>query len=870
LDVDLGTLNIELGTLERKMCRLIRIGLILLFAAGQIGIGQAQENAWSEPVNLSVSGSAEQPRLVAAPDGRVQAFWWDRFDGLTTTYFDGSNWSPGSLAPLEGFNGQALTVLMDTTGWVHAFWLKEEPGGGLWHASMQLGGTSWGLLELLTDSALVFEAQALANGAMVLAYLRIVQSDSIPAGIFVQTLEPGAFTWNIAQSVESSAYFRLETVDTSWLYLAVENETLRLTWREPRQGEYRVAESSDGGSTWHAPQTIIAPVEGISQPRSMLFNENSLLVWQTDGQPTCQITQQTVRMEWQAGLIGLTDCPIGELTWQSDGLLFWLWGQGSSILTLAAWDGFLWTSPVQIRFNFIEAESGRSISLQDLHGMQAGGRLFIIGSDPTGEAWFVQGDLSALALLEAPQPAWGTGWRLSNRGQTAGVPALAVDAQTRFHITWAEGTPGGTMNTLYYSRLEGETITQPAAIQRGLEGEFIRAPVLLAHEAEWLHLAWSGGTQGEILYSRAQLDEAGNPNGWSQVQVISEGAAANPQLGQDSAGRLYLLYVTPINEGRGVYLVRSADEGETWMQPEKVFDAAEAGWSSVGAAAIALIPSLTGSPEVTVEAVWVKTVPPGTLPAQGIFYSRASSSLLDLDGLEWSEPFEVAGAGADWPQLSGAGGNLYLFYTLGSSAWERWLPIDVAAEDVSSWSTAMQVPGWTGFSTSEGSPVGLAMSGSVRVETGAKLHLAGMPEGGDLQYSSLSESRWSNTEVSWEPSLLSGPSLATKAACLPTGGRLGLTWLSLDEQGLPAVFLAVRAIAPAIVPPEAVLEATPTPLVTPTEEATPTLAPSPTPDLNQMPIPSGGLPDPRILGGVTAALLVVGFMLLRRFVINRR
>jgi len=36
---------------------------------------------WTQPVNLSRSGAARQPRVLAASDGRLQVFWLDRFDG---------------------------------------------------------------------------------------------------------------------------------------------------------------------------------------------------------------------------------------------------------------------------------------------------------------------------------------------------------------------------------------------------------------------------------------------------------------------------------------------------------------------------------------------------------------------------------------------------------------------------------------------------------------------------------------------------------------------------------------------------------------------------------------------------------------------
>ena len=43
-------------------------------------------------------------------------------------------------------------------------------------------------------------------------------------------------------------------------------------------------------------------------------------------------------------------------------------------------------------------------------------------------------------------------------------------------------------------------------------------------------------------------------------------------------GELLVVYAIPLNEPRGVYMVRSADLGATWSRPVRVFDGAAAGW----------------------------------------------------------------------------------------------------------------------------------------------------------------------------------------------------------------------------------------------------------------------------------------------------
>jgi hypothetical protein len=82
--------------------RVTLAGLILALLLGLAGGVQAQseDDVWGTPVNLSRSGAAGQPRVVAAPDGTLQAFWWDRFDGLMTAVFNGRRWSSPVMAPI--------------------------------------------------------------------------------------------------------------------------------------------------------------------------------------------------------------------------------------------------------------------------------------------------------------------------------------------------------------------------------------------------------------------------------------------------------------------------------------------------------------------------------------------------------------------------------------------------------------------------------------------------------------------------------------------------------------------------------------------------------------------------------------------------
>ena len=844
--------------------KLIALTLIALFLSSPLMPVSAQTSSWSEPFNLSRSGAASQPRLVASPSGATQVFWWDRFDGLTTAFSNGATWTGGTSVSLDLQEGEMPQFVLDSQDRLHAFWEKQVQGQSeLWHASMPLGDSTWAVIERLAQATLGYKALAMDDGGLVVAYLRISQSWSAPAGIYFQRLEPGVFVWNAPIDLDTSAYYRLETVETAWLHMAADGDTLTLTWHEPSSGDYQAKTSRNGGWSWGAMETLASPGLNMEQPRSLFWGDGRLVTWQDEGASSCSLMQQSGNSGWQTSLTGLTVCPQGDFSWSSGYQLFWLWGQGSRQLSLAAWDGLAWTQPLGLSFTFTDAQSDSTINLQDLHAAQAGDRLYVVGSDGLGEIWYLASDLTALQLIAAPRSDWGSISRLSSRGMIAAEPALTVDPSGMFHLVYLEGAPGDIFSLLVYASLNGDTSGNPIAVRSAAPGEFFRQPSLLADPAGWLHLTWSGGTHGEIHYSRVRLEDVANPGAWSPVQQLSSAPGLSPQLARDGAGRLYLLYVTPLNENRGVYLVRSLDEGDSWAQPELVFDAQTAGWANLGPAALTIAPSLDGQ-SVTIHAAWGEEALPGTLPPQGIWYSRAVASLSSLDALTWSSPFEVAGEGAAWPRLVISAGDVYLVFSVQAlGVWQRHISLSAAPGDVSGWSTASPAAGWDALQIQGGRAFGVAASGSTTSPDGV-LHLIGMPSAGRLAYTTWSAGRWSDLQGVVLAGWNLGAATWVEAASLPTGVRLGLAWVSPDETGLPAVFWTTRAIPLMEASPE--LTALPTPVVesTPALSITPTVQPSPTPDLNAAPAMTISSNAPLILGGGLAAILVLGYLLSRR------
>lgn len=912
-------------------------------------LAPANDTIWSQPVNLSRSGAASQPRIFAAQDGRLQAFWMDRFDGLMTALYNGEIWSlpAQTLRVPSRFVAKPVKIsampflLADDKDRVHAFYYGEkDPKTGeppLFYNQMAIGNTIWSPGTQVAESALVFNAQAVESGDLQLAYIRslkmeptTLQRQPIPPGVYARRTTGGGAAWNAGSAVESSIYYRILAPEEAFIQVAVTQNVALLAWLEPRLDQVLYSASSDNGQSWSPPVAFGAKEAQVKQPLlAILPSGEALRIWQDASQSGCALYQQ--RMELQASqpltttqtpttqpgssiarqtpaavpplvlsgwgepqqiLPGLSECPSNSRFFTQEGKLYWLWGVNTPTLSLSAWDAGRgeWSLPQSFGFSFEDPDSGRLVQLDNLEAVLANGKLAVIGADvASGEVWTTLSQVSALELAFAPSSPWSKAQALSDPQQTASSPAVAIDSQGRAHVVWSQGnsSPG---TSLYYARYDGKTASPAVEIAKAAAGEVVRQPALWADGQERLHLAWSGGAQGEIYYTRALADQAGSASGWLPAkQVSGTGGFANsgtwPQIAQDGYGRIFILYAVPLNEGRGLYLVHSEDGGESWSAPSLIFDAAAAGWEMVDHPTLAI--DLSGALHVA----WTQGNLAAARLTQGIFYSRtlavykppeqpatpeagATPEPPKLDP-QWSKPLEIAPPGADWPRLAVLGSQLHMVYALEGLPNHRALDLTRAAsgEAEAGWGTASRVPGGQAepqipAQLGDAPPFGLAVDA-------ATLHLlSALPESTSLRYSTWSsgeqgaEGRWSQPESFNPPGGWRNYPGAAAAAPV-TGGQLAVAWLALPDSAslatplppVPGVFLALRTVATVQPPAETLPLPTNTPaLGSPTETAIP---PTATPVLSQKPGPPSGDSSlsPLVLGGGLAAIIVIAIFI---------
>jgi hypothetical protein len=819
------------------------------------------------------------PSVVASADGRIHAFWRDNYEGGSALYT--------SSVPADDF--------ADAEAWTER--------------------------QLLTEGGLAVAAAAGPDGRLHVVYLQSTHSEESPAGIYTRQLARNGDTWSEPVELYESIYFRLLTPDEAHVAIAVdESGRVHVAWDDPRTGTVLYTQSLDIGRTWSQPTTLATPeTAALATVGTGLAPEDARpalaglaagpstvhLIWhaasEASGQLSAVCAQFLISSTNAGGAWGepaaLPGDPCstlrGLLTAEST-LVVHLGAEGGD--TLVAWDGQSWSDPLPLSAEFADPETDRRVQLgrTDVAGL-ADGRLVVVGADMAGggDVWFLAqsqpGDGGGLFLIPTPVPpsAWTEPADVPLDTADADVralfPTIAADpaAAGRFHIVWSQPTdadPDGPGRALYYARwdsLDTLQLPRPVALFSSAD-EKADYPVLAADNAGRLHLVWSGGQTGEIMASRAGADGAYNWSNWAEPQVLSarQLTASAPAIAIGRDGVVNVVYAVPLNEGRGVYYVRSADGGESWSEATQVVDAAAAGWAMVDHTTLAV------GADGTVHVAWSVLPAPGSLVPGAVFYTRSTDG-----GESWSARYNPAEGDVDWPQLV-AVGNLEVHLAWRekdgrTQLYHRW-----STDGGLNWTRATLVAEVTGLDR----PVTLAVDGAARV------HLAAVGVAAGLTSDSEAELpvRWPVVHRMWDGerwtevdrgivTVLEEVAPQFPAVAIADGDRVGLAlaagpraplYSGEEELGARISLLSRPLDLPEILP-------TPLPTLTPTPAPAPAASveetvppPTQTPDLSPAeptspqigPISLGGTYGGIIAGAIPAGLLaIVAFVVGVRF-----
>ncbi|NTU65507.1 MAG: exo-alpha-sialidase, partial [Chloroflexi bacterium] len=510
-----------------------------------------------------------------------------------------------------------------------------------------------------------------------LAYIRPTDAGEAPAGVYYRSANGG--NWGPARLIDSSAYFR--TIKPEQAHVSVagnEAGNVIIAWDQPPLDQGQFARSSDQGVTWSEPQPAIGADAGQARRARVAFGPNSefLLQWQDPSAPGCGFTQRRSRDNgetWttpEVVLSTLTRCdtPWSFATDQSGRV--WLIGRPTSaaanVVTVAVWNGNSWSEPRDVTFSFFDDRTQLSTNLNCVNLSIAGGTAGVIGCDARSDVWATQNAIGLDQWLPSLESAWSQPQDLTSQSGTVppeALPDVAADSTGQVYAVWNQLPSDGSSSELFVAVwrdgrwsgatriVTGETAQTEATIAATRQA---RQPAIVADNRDRVHLVWSGGAAGEIFYSWAYARDLGSGQRWNEATRVSPSSALGhwPDIVADPQGtNLYVIYALPFNEQRGVYLVVSADNGQSWQTPIKVFDAAAAGWASVDRARLAF-----DSENQILHAVWQRRTLPGQNQPEEIYYASSRDA-----GQTWSAPLKVADGVVAWPQvIVPSAGQVYL------------------------------------------------------------------------------------------------------------------------------------------------------------------------------------------------------------------
>lgn len=648
-------------------CFLLLLALLSSAGAREAG-AQTEAPGWETPDNLSRSGSATDPSLVVDANGILHAIWKDEVDGYVYSRQGEEGWSqpvPTTL-PFDPETTLELHLIPDVNNQVHAFWVDEE--GVLSYSRVNADfftiRVRWAPVIRLSTSAVDMAPFLDESGILHLAYARTLETEAFPAGVYYTRSTNSGFTWSQAQQLYGSTYFRNLTNDianiqmtgqsegeTTWLYIAWDNQ--------PRERLF-MSRSIDGGETWEPARLIDGPEldPDTAKPldvRIGVQGEEVLLVWDV-GVPgeTCTHHYQSSSNRgttWTTGqsiLPNFSGCleDVQFLASESDLMTVLL--RHRELPYLMAWDGSDWGSPL-LQTELAEMEDPETLNqvvFGCLDAEQLTGSTYVIGCDEGvgSDIWISNRDLTAGVDWYPAPPTWRVPTTIAGSLPDQDEPVLVTDDQGRVHAFWSQPTPaqqGNGPRAIYYARLESGIWSTPNAILQSPNGDASQ-PSVHVDAQNRLHVVWTEGEIGALYYSWANAGLAVTASEWETPRSVPapRPAASAPEIVIDGDGTFQIIYAIRLNENRGVYLVQSSDQGQSWSDPITIFDGEAAGWEMVDD------PHVTRTGTSLHHALWTRSTLPGGEGASSLYYSRSEDG-----GAGWSFPEPVVNQPILWSQI---------------------------------------------------------------------------------------------------------------------------------------------------------------------------------------------------------------------------
>jgi len=635
-------------------------------------LAQETESVWSDHINLSNSGGASNPKMLIDSSGQVHVYWLDVIDGITYAYRNRTgSWSEPvkALVPFED-SIETLVLLPDPNGLAHAFWIDEFDN--LLYSFTDYGEDSlgWGGSQILAMSVVDFHVTMDDD---LVTHMAFAYTEGSAAGIYYITRATTGI-WSNLEAIYTSSYFRNITSANAHMSIAPgEQGRIYLTFDDPYKEQVLVSWSEDNGNTWSSPIILderdeMDTLESVGPSKGLvsIHDGEVVFLWQAGHEgAVCETYSAGIpstsgfRVDGQDGTIrnsteiqtlklSIQGCPDQLEVIDGDRGGHWLLTQSTFGIQLSRWSGPD-LSPFQPQgalTGFTHPETFRRIDLEsqavELHNSQ----LFGVGSDSgiAGDIWFTERSMGSEGdwyPTPTPAPLWSTPAVISHGDQTISNPVLLSSMNGSHHTLWSDEDGG-----IRYSMFDRTRWIQPVKVITS-PGEQIGELSAEIERNGNLILVWDSPGNDEIYFSWVNVSDAVIPGEWVYPQALPiSGGGRAPQVRADSDGYIYIAFTIPLNESRGIYLIKSqgpltTGEPIEWGTPVKVFDAVEAGWSMVGSPQLAL-------QEGNLFIQWKRFSPPPGERAMALY------GAVFTDGI-WMEPEEIKLGQISWSQVVSTG-----------------------------------------------------------------------------------------------------------------------------------------------------------------------------------------------------------------------
>ncbi len=607
--------------MRQRLALVISGWCVLTVLTGLVALveAQTQTSEWTEPTNLSQSGATVDPFMVIDAGGDFHVFWQDTYADVFM-YSQGreDTWTSAISVTLP-FTGVTPLLLADNNGRAHAFWIDAEDEV-LLYSNAPITGlatlANWGPLQTLADTTAALDVALDVTGRLHLLYLWSGDTLEMPAGIYYRQTTDAGQNWSLPQAVYQSPYLRgvaledanveLTTVSSggrSWLFAVWDNRSRKQLF---------LSRSNNAGLTWETPLEVVGPESGSSvvlpfDIRVGAGGNNLVLLW-SNGQPGA-----SCRQFWQSSndlgetwgerqpmvelLPGLGTCVRESQFIVSENDIFLL-NTIEGQVYLWAWDGNRWSDP-QLQTTLTSFDNPETLNSVVLGCRQtavtSGHRLAVVGCDNSGgglndgDIWLLSRSLGVTDEWFPPLTAWSPPVAVSSGADSYYTQTMVDDDAGNFLAFWVTADESGAASRrIFISRLAEGRWSLPEQIINSPE-PMVGSLTAVVGSAGELYLSW-GSRSGQLYLVRNTVADAQIASTWTTPGVLTtaEQVASFPTMALDQANVLYLVYTIAVNEARGVYLLRSTDNGRTWDEPTLIFDGTAAGWEVVGPARLAV------------------------------------------------------------------------------------------------------------------------------------------------------------------------------------------------------------------------------------------------------------------------------------------